>query len=142
MVNSGTFSLGDISITTADTYVGAPVISLAGALSVTFWLRFEYGAGSGDARVYCQTSLDQGSTFFDIACLVLGAAAETAIFNFTSSTPSLFSGSPPTPLVPMDGALADNSAVDGIIGDRFRLKIVTTGTFSGMTLLSGRITVR
>lgn len=138
----GTFSLGDIAVTTADTYVGPVVLSLAGALGLTVQLRFEYGTGGTDARAYVQVSLDQGSTFIDIACVLFGTVSETAVLNFSGLTPSLFSNSPPSPLAPTDGALADNTAVDGVIGDRVRVKVVTTGTFATQTLLSSRVTVR
>lgn len=142
MTVSGVFTLGDVAITTAGTYTGTSVTGLESVSSVTAQLRFEYGSGGTDARAYLQTSLDQGQTWIDLACVLFGIASETAVFNFTSSTPSLFSGSPPLPLVPTDGALSDDTAVDGIIGDRFRVKIVSTGTYATQTLLSGRITVR
>ncbi len=142
MTTTGTLSLSDISITTADTYVGTPVTGLAGALAATVQLRFEYGSGGTDARVFVQTSLDQGSTFFDLACVLFGTVSETAILNFSGLTPSLFVNSPASPLAPTDGAISDNTAVDGVIGDRFRIKVVSTGTYATQTLLSSRITVR
>lgn len=142
MTSTGTFSLGDVSITAAGTTTGTPVTGLAGVSSVTAQLRFEYGSGGTNARAYIQTSLDQGSTWVDIACMLFTTVSDTAIFNFTSDTPQLFSGSPPVPVVPTDGALADDSAIDGVLGDRFRLKVVSTGTYATQTLIAARITVR
>jgi hypothetical protein len=45
-------------------------------------------------------------------------------------------------VMPTDGALADDTSVDGVLGDMFRLKVVSTGTYAGSTILSGRINVR
>ncbi len=143
MTSTGTFTLGDLTITSAGTYAGPIVTDLAGILSATVQLRFEYGAAGTDARAYLQTSLDQGTTFIDIACVLFGTVSETVILNFSGLTPVGFSvDSPPSPLIPTDGALLDNTVVDGVLGDRFRIKIISTGTFSSMTLLSSRITVR
>ncbi len=142
MTTAGTFSLGDLTLTTPDTYLSPWVTSLDGTISWTVQLRFEYGTAGNDVRVYIQTSLDQGSTSVDIACVLFGTVSETAILNFSGLTPVLFADSPPAPLAPTDGAMPDNTAVDGIIGDRLRVKVVTTGTYATQTALSSRVTVR
>lgn len=142
MTTTGIITLGDETITIADTYEGAWHTGLAGVLAVTAQFRFSYGSGGTTARVYLQTSLDQASTSVDIACVLFGIATETVILNFSGLTPNLFSGSPGTTFVPTDGSLGDDSAIDGILGDRFRVKIITTGTYATQTLLSTRITLR
>jgi hypothetical protein len=58
------------------------------------------------------------------------------LLNFCGLTPKL------TAVVPGDGALADDTAIDGLIGDRVRLKVVSTGTYAGSTVLSGRMVAR
>jgi hypothetical protein len=47
-----------------------------------------------------------------------------------------------TPIIPTDGALADDTCVDGVLGDRLRVRVVTTGTYGGSTVLSVRAAVR
>lgn len=136
MAASGVFSLGDTAITTAATYTGIAVANLDGILSMTAYLRFAWGSAGTSARAYVQTSLDQGSTWCDIACVLFGTAAEAAVLNFSALTPKT------TQVNPTDGTLSDDTAIDGIIGTEVRLKIVTTGTYATQTVLSGRITVR
>lgn len=142
-MKSGIISLADLTFTTAGDYAGSWITGCEGALALTLQLRFGYVSGLGDARVYLQTSLDSGTTEVDLCCALFNTAAEVVMLNFSGLTPSLFNAnSPPSPLIPTDGALTDNSAIDGILGDRFRIKAVTTGTYSGQTLLSARMILR
>lgn len=136
MNTPGIFSLGDIQITAAGTQVGDPVTDLDGMLAMAASLRLAYGSGGTSVKAYLQTSLDQGTTWIDIACVVFGTAAEHAVLNFSALTPKT------TQVVPSDGALTDDTAVDGILGDRVRLKVVSVGTYAGSTVLSGRICAR
>lgn len=139
MLNPGIQSLGDFSISGAGTQTGdwtSDAIDLSGILAAAAQLRFTGGAGGTSVKAYLQTSLDQGTTAIDIACVVYATAAEVAAFNFSALTPKL------TAVVSSDGALADDTAIDGILGDRFRLKVVTVGTYSGSPVLSGRLCVR
>jgi hypothetical protein len=43
-----------------------------------------------------------------------------------------------TPTAPSDGTLTDNTAFDGPLGDRFRAKVVSVGTYTGPTVLTLR----
>jgi hypothetical protein len=38
--------------------------------------------------------------------------------------------------------MADDTAVDGLLTDRMRLKVVSTGTYAGSTVLSARLVAR
>lgn len=136
MSKTGIQSLGDFTITTATTYVGDWVTGFEGLLGLVAQLRLAYGSGGTSIKAYLQTSLDQETTPVDIACVVLGTASEVAVFNFSALTPKL------TQVTPTDGALADDTAIDGILGDRFRLKVVSTGTYAGSTVLSARVNPR
>jgi len=135
---SGMFSLGDFVLTTSATYVDDLFVveNLAGMTAATIQLRFQYGAGGTTARAYVQTSLDSGTTWIDIICVAYTTASEVAAFNISGLTPKT------TAVAPSDGALADDTAIDGILGDRLRLKVLTTGTYSGQTVLSVRANVR
>lgn len=135
-MKTGIHSLGDFTITTAATYVGEWVEGFEGLLAICAQLRLAYGSGGTSIKAYLQTSLDQETTPIDIACVVFGTASEVAALNFSALTPKL------TQVTPTDGALADDTAVDGVLGDRFRLKIVSTGTYAGSTVLSARVNAR
>lgn len=136
MDTPGIYSLGDISITTAGTQTGEWMTGLAGVLAMSAQVRLSYGSGGTNVKAYLQTSLDEGTTPIDIACIVFGTASENAVLNFSGLTPKT------TQVTPTDGALADDTAVDGILGDRFRLKLVSVGTYAGSTVLSARICAR
>lgn len=135
-MNTGTYSLGDFAITTAGTQTGDWVDDFAGILALAASLRLAYGSGGTAIKAYLQTSLDQGETAIDIACVVFGTASEHDVANFSGLTPKL------TLINPTDGTLTDDTAIDGVLGDRFRLKLVSTGTYAGSTVLSARITTR
>jgi hypothetical protein len=137
MDNPGIQSLGDFAITTAGTQIGDwTETDLSGLLAMAAQIRLAYGSGGTNVKAYLQTSLDEGTTAIDIACVVFLAVSENAALNFSALTPKT------TQVTPTDGAIADDTAIDGILGDRFRLKVVSTGTYAGSTVLSGRINPR
>lgn len=142
MNNAGIFDLGDFAITTADTRTGEWVENLDGLTAMTTQLRLAYGSGGTDIRAYLQTSLDQGTTAVDIACITFGTVSKVEILNHSGLTPIGLTGSPASGVIPTDGALADDTEIDGVLGDRIRLKVVSTGTYGGSTVLSGRIAAR
>ena len=142
MINAGIKTLGDFTITTADTQTGDWVEDLDGLTAMTTQLRLAFGSGGTDIKAYLQTSIDQGTTSVDIACVTFGTASKVEILNHSGMTPIAMTGSPPSGVLPSDGALSDDSVVDGVLGDRVRLKIVSTGTYAGQTVLSGRIAAR
>ncbi|MBF0561756.1 MAG: hypothetical protein HQL37_06975 [Alphaproteobacteria bacterium] len=135
MQNSGTYSLGDFTITTAGTQVGTPVTDIGDLHAALFEARLAYGSGGTTAKLYLQTSANQGTTWADIACITFGTAAKAVLLNRSALTPT-------GQVVPTDGAMADDTAVDGVLGDRLRAKLVTTGTYAGSTVLEVRVTVR
>ena len=135
-MNSGIVSLGDFSITSAATVIGDWVDGLEGMRSASVQVRLAYGSGGGAAKVYLQTSLDQGLTIIDVASFTFGAAGSIKVRNLFGDV------SVPTDVVPTDGGLADDTTIAGILGDRLRLKIVSTGSYSSSTLISGRACVR
>lgn len=91
--------------------------------------KFTYGSGGTSADAYVQTSLDGGTTWIDIANFHFTTASATFIKNLSSLTPET------TNITPTDGSMAANTAQDGVIGDRFRVKYTTVGTYAGGTTL-------
>lgn len=132
----GVFSLGDFTITAAGTQVGDVVTELDGMQAALLQLRLAYGSGGTTIRAYVQCSADQGTTWYDVACVLFGTASEVALLNLSALTPKT------TQVTPTDGALADDTSIDGLITDRMRLKVVSTGTYAGSTLLSARLVAR
>lgn len=128
--NSGA---SDLSIAAAGTVICTPITGLTGMQALTVSLDFRYGSGGTAVKVYLQTSLDGGNTWFDIACWAPANANAKKAYNFSALTPVT------TPVSLTDGAMTDNTAQDGLLGDRVRLKEVSTGVYAGSTLLVGRM---
>ncbi|QCO15527.1 hypothetical protein D3869_09960 [Azospirillum brasilense] len=135
MLNPGTYALADRAITTAINEAQSPIVDLEGMTAVTIQARLAYGSGGTTAKVYVATSLDNGLTWVDVACLAFGPAGGVKVVNVSGLTPKGI------PVVPTDGALADDTTVDGVLGDRLRARIVTMGTYSN-SILSVRATIR
>ena len=115
--------------------VSTPITGLGGMTGLTARLDFRYGSSGTKIQAYLQSGFDE-STYYDIACMSALLASKSALLNFSGLTPKL------TEVTPTDGALADDTAIDGLLGDRLRLKVVITGTYAGSSLLSGYIAPR
>lgn len=82
-------------------------------------------AGGGTTcKAYVQTSLDGGTTYFDIACCALATTTATRLVTLNNTSVT-------TLATPTDGSLADNTCVDGFLGSLYRVKLTTTGTYTG-----------
>lgn len=136
MLNPGLYALAERAITTAANEAQTPVVDLEGMSAVTLHARLAYGSGGLTARVFVQTSLDQGTTWIDVACFAFATAGAAKVVNLSGLTPRF------APVIPTDGALPDDTIVDGVLGDRLRARIVTTGTYGGSTLVTVRAVVR
>lgn len=128
-------SATDLAITTAGTVTCDAITRQGGMESVSIQAKLTYGSGGTAVKVYVQTTLDQGTTWIDIACLTFATATAAKVVG-------LKAGSATTVITPTDGALADNTCVDGILGDQLRLKVISTGTYAGSTSLAVRAAIR
>jgi len=138
MENPGAYSLDDFTIGAAASQVGCVIDELDGCIGATFQATFAPEGGEGAVAVYLATSIDQGTRWCDIAVLRFSEAG-TLLVNVSAEE------STPTPITPTDGTLDDDSStviVDGILGDRLRARVISTGTFTGSSLLSARVVVR
>lgn len=135
MNNPGFLTLGDFSIGAAGTQTGDWVTGLDGMQALTLFARLAYGSGGSSVRVFFQTSIDQGVTPIDVACFVftIGDVRFVNLSGFNAIT---------VPQVVTDGALADNTVVNGPLGDHLRAKVVSLGLYAGSTLLSLRGSAR
>ena len=83
------------------------------------------GAGT-TCKVFIQTTLDSvDGLWTDIMCFHFTTSSLRAIMAVQIGVAIA------TPVTPVVGALADNTSVNGFIGNRLRAQIVTTGTYTG-----------
>lgn len=104
--------------------------ALDGLKTLTLEATFVYGAGGTKVTAYVQTSLDAGVTWTDIACFTFTTAAAKKI-----SKVSVYAAVAAS-VTPTDGTLADDTILDGVLGDQFRVKTKSTGTYTGATSLT------
>ncbi len=136
MLNPGDYSLCDYRLTTALNAVAfTPIKNLEGILAVAVEARFFYGSGGTSLKAYVQTTLDDGATWIDIASFAFTTSSATRVINLSALTPKT------TAVTPTDGALADDTAIDGILGSALRVKLTSTGTYSN-TIASVKVSCR
>jgi hypothetical protein len=137
MLNPGDYSLATLSIAAAVSASAQTSINdLEGMKAATIECQFNYGSGGTTAKVWIQTTIDDGLTWIDIANFAFTTAAATKVINLSGQTPVT------TAIVPTDGAMADNTCQDGVFGSALRAKVTTTGTYAGTTNLSVKVNVR
>lgn len=98
-----------------------------GATAISLTAKFVRAAGGTTAKFWIQTSVD-GLVWADIA-------------NFAFTTSSLNKAAAVTESVAhthatiLDGTLGDNLILNGYLGNRFRVKYTTTGTYTGASTI-------
>lgn len=142
-MSSGTYDIGTRSFTTALTNevitagVSASQVAqefidgLEWMAAVTLTCNFQWGSGGTTCAVVVQTSLD-GTNWIDIAWFDFTTAAALKRCNLSGLTPVAIAAV---------AALASEGVLDGILGDRLRAKITSTGTYANTTV-SVRAAVR
>ena len=149
MNNPGHYSLGDAALAAINAATSATVITsasdaqgstvayidrLEGMQAASIQANFTWGSGGTSLKVIIETSLDQGTTWIEVARMAFAAASEENIVNLSGLTPKT------TPITP--AALADDTCQDGVFGDRWRARILTVGTYAGNTSLAIRMNAR
>lgn len=119
----------------AETVLTAPVTGQAsaerllpaGTAALALQVTFTYGSGGTSATLYVQTSLDKGVTWIDIACFALttASARRASVVHLHTALAAN--------ITPADGALTDNTILNGIIGNRVRTKLTSVGIYAGNT---------
>ncbi len=136
--------LNNTNITTALTAVaGIPLQTRDGTPeSAVIQAIFTYGSGGTTFSLWVQTSLDGGTTWYDIFNMAGTTASLSKLANLSALTPVT------TLYTPTAGALSANTVKDGLLGSQFRTLLTTTGTYAGSTSLRvdiglrGRLTAR
>lgn len=122
--------LAQTTIGAAGTVTTTPIRGIGSAMYLLVLIKFLYGAGGTAVKAYIQTSLDGGTTWIDIMCFAFTTSAITKISKVSGEIALAAN------VTPGDGALTDNTILDGVIGDMLRVKYVSTGTYTGATSLA------
>lgn len=109
---------------TDDVTGGVLVPNIGRVESLTLQAVFVRAGGGTTAKAWVQTSFDGGTTWVDIANFAFTTTTATRLFHLTPAAVTSIA-------TPTDGTLADGTAVNGLLGDRFRVKLTTTGTYTG-----------
>lgn len=109
---------------TADVTAGVFVPRFPRVESLTLQAIITVVGGGTTAKAWVQTSFDGGVTWVDIANFAFTTSTATRLYHLTAAAVTSIA-------TPTDGSLADNTAVNGLLGDRFRVKLTTTGTYTG-----------
>ena len=134
MNSPGCYTLAALGITTALTSSAQTAIDdLEGMTAVSLVAILSYGSGGTTAVAVVQTSVDGGTTWYDVARFDFATSSETKVANLSGLL---------SKAVTAYAALSANSVFDGILGDRLRCVITTTGTYAGGTTLSVRAVAR
>lgn len=123
-------NLGDFDILIAQAHVGTPLTNLGGISRLTLSARLAYGSGGTTIIAVVQTSLNQGTTWIDIARFDFATAGLEKVMNLTTNT-SLTS-----PYTVID--LAAEGGLNNVLGDQLRAVVTSTGTYTGSTVLALR----
>lgn len=122
----GVATLATKTLTTAVTAeVQSAVSNLSGMSGLTVEASFTYGSGGTTAAVVVQTSMDGGTVWRDVAYFAFTTATAVKYANVSGLTPKVAAAY---------AALAADGINDGLLGDRLRAVITSTGTYVGTTL--------
>jgi hypothetical protein len=133
MENAGVYTLAALGITTALSASAQTAIDdLGGMTAVTLEASFSYGSGGTSVAAVVQTSFDGGTTWRDIARFDFTTSTAVKVANLqASAAKSIASYS----------ALGSEGVTDGVLADRLRCVVTSTGTYVNTTL-SVRASVR
>ena len=92
---------------------------------------FTYAAGGDTIQAWVQCSDDRGATRKDVACFAFATTNAKRFFNLSGLTAVTTVGTP------TDGALVDNTSINGIMTQYVRVKYTVGGAgYSGATTLA------
>lgn len=105
--------------------VHGPVAMPSGRVeALTLFASFVRAADGTTAKAWVQTSLDGGTSWADIASFAFTTTSSDRMYSLTAAAVTAIA-------TPTDGTLADNTSVNGFLGALYRVKLTTTGTYSG-----------
>ena len=131
-------TLCSVAVTTAVTgSIQTAQTNFGKVTALTIQAAFTYVASAATScDAYIQTSADGGTTWADIANFHFTTASATQIVNVSGLTAVT------TPVAITDGTIANNTVQQGILGDRYRVKITSVGTYGAGTTLIVNVQAR
>lgn len=142
MINAGLYNLGDVALAAINAATTATVVTsgvdgvayiddLDGILAATIQANFNWGSGGTTLKAIIETTLDDGTSWIEVARFAFTAASAEKVANLSAFTPVTTVYTP--------AALSDDAVKDGILGPRWRARVLTTGTYVGNTSLALRL---
>ena len=129
--NPGPFTLGDFQIGAAGQQNGKPVCNLQGMAAASLQVRLSSAAGGTSINVFILTTLDQGQSWFDVACVQFTTTPGVQVLNLSGLDRA-------APSSPTNLALTPGTILDGPLGDSLQAIVVSEGTYTGAPLVSVR----
>lgn len=134
MNNPGNYLLFAGEITTAlNGEAQTAIVDLVGMNAATIFAKLGYGSGGTSISAKVQTSVDNGTTWLDVARFDFTTATASKAANLSGLTAKA---------VAAYAALSAEGVNDGLLGDRLRALITTVGTYAGGTTLEIRASAR
>lgn len=121
--------INNVTLAAAGTFVGDPVNLAPGTASLGVLSKFVRAGGGTSTKVFLQTSLDGGTTWIDVAQHAFLTTTASKVTGVKTAIARAVA-------TPTDGTLADDTVLDGLIGDRVRVKYIVAGTYTGASTLS------
>jgi hypothetical protein len=124
----------DWAITVPGTYLGDWFEDFDGMVALSMQIRFLYGSAGTSLRACIQSSMDQGTTAYDVLIADFATATDTVLASVAASG-QLFDK---TEISDGGALLGGGQAPAGlrstVLGDRLRLKLIVTGTYANTTV--------
>jgi hypothetical protein len=126
MDNPGVYTLAALGITAAlSAQAQTPITGLDGMSAVTLEAALAYGSGGTTCAAVVQTSFDGGTTWRDVARFEFTTASAVKIANLQANGAKAIASY---------SALSTETVLDGVLGDRLRVVVTSTGTYVNTTL--------
>jgi hypothetical protein len=116
-----------VSAQVPDGVIGSPIGDRVESLGLL--ASFVRAGGGTTCKAWVQTTLDGGVTWMDIHCFAFTTTTAASAVHLTAAAVT-------TPATPADGTTADNTAVNGFLGPLYRVKLTTTGTYTGASSIT------
>lgn len=152
MDNPGLKNLGDAALSAINAATGGGTVvtaaadasgvsqgyieNLDGMKAALISANFVYGSGGDTLKVAFETTINQGATWIEVARFAFAQASAEKLVNLSGLTPVTTVYAP--------AALSDDTVKDGVMGQRWRARIIkgAGAAYAGNTSLAVRMIAR